>query len=190
MRTLAAALAVAALASGCAGNYGGAQPPRSYDFGMEAPAARLPAVRVGAVRASAPFDSAEMYYRLAYRDPGELLAFVQSRWAAAPAELYRRQLLRAADGVVGRCALEVELQEVTQVFSSKDSSEALLELRARLADGNSTLAEKSFRIAQPGAGGAAMTGAAAMARAADRSLAELAAWIVAQPRCADAKRAP
>jgi len=140
-------------------------------------------VRVGAVRAAPPFDSTDMHYRLAYRDVAELHAFVQSRWAAAPAELYRKQLLRAADGAAGRCTLEVELHEVTQVFLSKESSEALLELRARLADGNATLAEKRLRIAQPGAGGAAAAGAAAMAKATDRSIAELAAWIAAEARC-------
>ncbi len=187
MRAGATLLALAALAAGCSSNSGGERVARSYDFGVEAPAARLPAVHVGAVRAAPPFDSTDMHYRLAYRDPAELLAFVQSRWAAAPAELYRKQLLRAADGGTGRCMLEIELHEVTQVFLSKESSEALIELRARLADGNATLAEKRLRVAQPGAGGAAAVGAAAMAKAADRSVGELAAWIAAQPRCAGGK---
>lgn len=187
MRTGAWLLAAAAFAAGCSSDSGGERVARSYDFGVEAPAARLPAVRVGAVRAAPPFDSTDMHYRLAYRDPAELLAFVQSRWAAAPAELYRRHLLRAADAGAGRCALEVELHEVTQVFSSKDTSEALLELRARLAQGNATLAEKRLRLAQAGAGGVAAAGAAAMAKAADRSIGELAAWIAAQPRCGGGK---
>jgi cholesterol transport system auxiliary component len=190
MRALAGLLALAALGAGCSGGTGGGQVARSYDFGIEAPAARLPAVRVGAVRAAAPFDSNEMFYRLAYRDPAELLAFVQSRWAAAPADLYRKQLLRAADGVVGRCALEVELHEVSQVFSSKESSEALIELRARLADGDGTLAEKRLRVAQSDAGGTAAAGAAAMAKAAERSIGELAGWIAAQPRCGGAQVKP
>lgn len=187
MKAAAGLLAAAALAAGCGGSSSGEGALRNYDFGVEMPAARLPAVRIGAVRAAAPFDSPDMHYRLAFRDAAELLAFTQSRWAAAPAELYRKQLLRAADGAAGRCVLEVELQEMTQVFASKEASEALIELRARLADGNGTLAERSLRVAQPGAGGAAAAGVAAMAKAADRSIGELAAWIGAQPRCAVGK---
>lgn len=183
MKTRLLVVIAAALVAGCgAGRNDGL--PRSYDFGIDAPAAQLPAVRVGQVRAVAPFDSVEMHYRLAFRNPAELLAFAQSRWAATPAELYRKRLLRAAASSVSRCVLEVELHEVTQVFGARDASEALLELRARLSDGNSPLAERMFRIVQSGAGVDAPEGAAAIARAADRSIGEIAAWTNSLPGCA------
>ena len=183
MKTRLLVVIAAALVSGC-GSARNDGLPRSYDFGIDAPAAQLPPVRVGQVRAAAPFDSIEMYYRLAFRNPAELLAFAQSRWAAMPAELYRKRLLRAAASSAPRCVLEVELHEVTQVFGARDASEALLELRARVSDGSSQLAERMFRIVQSGAGADAPEGAAAMARAADRSIGELAAWINSLPGCA------
>jgi cholesterol transport system auxiliary component len=183
MKKLLIAAAAAAVVSGCGGTRSEAL-PRSYDFGIEPPAAQLPAVRVGLVRSVPPFDSIDMHYRLAFRNPAELLAYAQSRWAATPAELYRKRLLRAAAAGAGRCALEVELQEVTQVFGVRDSSEALLELRARLSEGNAPLAERMFRIVQSSAGAGAPEGAAAMAKAADRSIAGLAEWIGSLPACA------
>ena len=183
MIRIGCAVAAAAILSGCGGTRG-EMPPRSYDFGIDAPALPLAAVRVGQVRAIAPFDSADMHYRLAFRNPAELLAFTQSRWAAMPAELYRKRLLRAAPQAAGRCTLEVELHEVTQVFGAADSSEALLELRARIADGGGPTTERMFRIAQSGAGAGAPEGAAAMAKAADRSIGELAAWINSLAGCA------
>jgi ABC-type uncharacterized transport system auxiliary subunit len=182
MKNLLIAAVAAAVLSGCGGARNDA--PRSYDFGIEPPAAQLPALRVGHVRAVAPFDSVDMHYRLAFRNPAELFAFAQSRWAATPAELYRKRLLRAAPAGAGRCVLEAELHEVTQVFGTRDSSEALLELRARLSDGSAQLAERMFRIVQSSAGAGAPEGAAAMAKAADRSIAGLAEWIGSLPACA------
>jgi cholesterol transport system auxiliary component len=186
MKELLCAAAAAAMLSGCGGARNDA-PPRSYDFGIEAPATQLAAVRVGQVRATPPFDSVDMHYRLAYRNPAELLDYAHARWAAVPAELYRKRLLRAAPAGAARCVLEVEVQEITQVFGARESSEALLELRARVADGSGQLGERMFRIAQPGAGAGAPQGAAAMARAADRSIGELAAWIGSVPGCAASK---
>lgn len=186
MKTRLLVVIAAALVAGCGtGRNDGL--PRSYDFGIEAPAAQLPAVRIGQVRAVAPFDSVEMHYRLAFRNPAELLAFAQSRWAATPGELYRKRLLRAAASSASRCILEVELHEATQVFGARDASEALLELRARVADVSGQLGERMFRIVQPGAGEGAPEGAAAMAKAADRSIGELAAWIGSLPGCAASK---
>jgi cholesterol transport system auxiliary component len=172
---------VAVLLAACAGQ-GGGDAPRSYDFGVDAPTAALPELRLGSVRALAPFDSQEMHYRLAYRDPAELLAFTQSRWAAPPADLMRRQFGRAAVAG-GRCTLDVELYEVSQVFAARESSDALLEARLNLRDGDRRVAERTLRVSEPGAGGTAAAGAAAFARAANRAIAETAAWVAREPGC-------
>jgi cholesterol transport system auxiliary component len=180
VRTGAIALVVAAVA-GCAGV--GAPPPRSFDLGMSVPAARLPAARVAPVRAAPPFDGVEMRYRLAWRDAAELAAFAHSRWAAPPAELLRKQLLRAMDAGSAKCGLEIELQEFSQVFSAPQASEARIELRASLAGPKGRLGARGWSIAEPNAGADAAGGAAAMARAADRAVAEIAAWVAAQADC-------
>ena len=182
-RSFSTVCAVLVLA-GCAGSLGGESTVRIFDFGMQAPQAKLAGVRMGQVRAAAPFDSTDIFYRLAYRNPAEVMSFMQSRWAAVPAELLKRQFVRAADGdVKAACVLDLELHEISQVFGARDASEAVLELRAALSAGGGRIAERSVRISQPGAGASAAEGVAAMSRAADRSIAELAGWAAQQPAC-------
>jgi cholesterol transport system auxiliary component len=153
--------------------------PRSYDLGLAAPSAALPPARIGSVRAVAPFDSVDMQYRLVYRDAAEIGAFANSRWAASPPELLRKQMLRASGDRAGRCVVDVEIQEFTQVFSAKDASEARVELRAWVRGGGA----RGWNLSEPNAGADAASGAAAFARAANRAVGELGAWIGAQPEC-------
>lgn len=178
-------LGAVVLLAACGGPSNSPPAPRSYDLGVTPPAVRFPPVRVLAVRASAPFDSTEMYYRLAWRNAAEVASFAGSRWAAAPPELVRRSLLRAQPAFAGApCALSLELHEFTQVFASKDSSEARIELRALLHDSNGgRLASRGVTVAEPNAGADAPSGAAALGRATERALGELSGWISSQPAC-------
>jgi cholesterol transport system auxiliary component len=160
-------------------------PVRTYDLGVEAPRTQLPALRAVSVRAPMPYDSVEMYYRLAWRDGTEIAPFASSRWAAPPAELLRRQIVRALPGSAGAaCALDVELQDFSQRFSGPDASEARIELRAGLATADRRVATQSFRVAESGAGANAASGAGAFARAAERAVEEISGWIARQPACA------
>lgn len=171
-----ALLALALALGGC----GGAAPePKTYDLGLDAPAA-IPAVRIGAVRAVAPFDEGDMQYRLAYRSGAEIAPYAGSRWAAAPADLFRKQLQRAAAPGGGKCTLAVEIQEFSQVFSAPAESSARIELRALLSPGAQP---KHFTITEPNGGADAPSGAAALARAANRAVGEIGAWVAAQPAC-------
>jgi len=182
MRNVSGLLLLAALA-GCGGN-AAAPAPRTFDLGFSAPNARLPALRVASVRAIAPFDGVQMRFRLAWRNPSELADYAHSQWAAPPAELIRKQLLRAVGEGVAKCGLEIELQEFSQVFASKETSEARIELRVALANASTRIAARGVTVVEPGAGSDAASGAAAMARATERVLGELAAWVGAQPGCA------
>lgn len=179
----AACLLAAALA--CGGCAGGAavSVPHSYDLGIGVPGARLAGVRVMPVRAVAPFDGVEMQYRLAWRNAAELSAFAHSRWAATPGELLRKQLLRASGEGIANCALEIELQEFSQVFASQTESEARIEMRAQLLGPKGRLGARSLRVSEPGGGADATGGVAALSRATDRVTGELAAWIASQPDC-------
>ena len=170
------------LLAGCAGSSGSSI--KTYDLGAEPPKASLPALRTVSVRAAMPFDGSDMLYRLAWRDPGEIAAFGQSRWAAPPAELLRKQLLRALpEAKDAPCALAVEVNEFTQVFSDEKTSDARIDLRAALSGRAGPVAARSVSISEPGGGPNAAAGAAAFTRAADRAAAELARWIAAQPAC-------
>jgi len=178
MRAATIAL-LAAIAGGCAGT----PPARTFDLGVDAPAQRLPVVRVAAVRSVAPFDGVEMHYRLAWRNASELAAFAHSRWAAPPAELMRKQLLRTMGEGIAKCSLEIELQEFTQLFSAPNESEARIEFRAALAGPKMRVAARGWSVSEANAGADAASGAGAFARAADRALTELAGWVGAQPDC-------
>ena len=157
--------------------------PRTLDLGIAAPGAALPGVSIVSVRAVAPFDGVDMFYRLAWRNAAELAPFVGSTWAASPADLVRKQLMRASREGVGACTLEVEIQEFTQVFSAKEASDARVELRAALAGRSGRFASRGWNLSEPNAGGDAVSGAAALARATDRAIGEIATWIAAQPAC-------
>lgn len=162
---------------------GGPPAPKTLDLGFAASGAPLPGVNIGSVRAVAPFDGVDMYYRLAWRISAELASFATSVWAAPPAELVRKQLLRASREGVGKCTLDIEIHEFTQVFASKEASEARVELRAWLAARSGRFASRGWSVAEPDAGADAVSGAAAFARAADRAIGELGGWIAAQPDC-------
>ena len=169
------------LLAGCGGN--AADPaPRAFDLGIAAPTAKFISLRV-ATRAVAPFDTTQMYYRLAWRNPAELADYSHSQWVAPPAELLRKQVLRSAGEGVGKCTLEIEVQEFTQVFTTKEASEARIEARVSLSTGTARVASRGLAVVETGAGGEAASGTAAMARAADRALTELAAWVSAQAAC-------
>ncbi|MBV8032367.1 MAG: membrane integrity-associated transporter subunit PqiC [Betaproteobacteria bacterium] len=162
---------------------GGESGMRTFDLGTAAPKSQLPPLRAVSVRAPQPFDGVEMYYRLAYKDGAEIAAFSQSRWAAPPAELLRRQLVRALPaGGAAPCSLELEVQDFSQVFSSKEASDARVELRATLFTGVSRVASLNVNATEPG-GANAGTGAAALARATDRAVEQLSGWAATQGGC-------
>lgn len=176
------AVAMAAILAGCAGS--GASPlPRTFDLGVETPAARLPAVRVAPVRSVAPFDGVDMHYRLAWRNASELAAYAHSRWAAPPGELLRKQLMRATDEGVAKCGLEVELHEFSQMFASSGASQVRVEFQTALIGTKGRIASRGWTLTEGDAGADAASGAGAFARAADKAVAEVGAWIAAQADC-------
>ncbi len=157
--------------------------PKALDLGISSDATLLPGVNIGSVRAVAPFDGVDMFYRLAWRNSAELAAFQSTVWAASPAELLRKQLLRGSREGVGKCTLDVEIQEFTQVFASKEASEARIEMRVWLAARSVRFASRGWSVVEANAGTDAASGAAAFARAANRAIGELGGWISAQGEC-------
>jgi ABC-type uncharacterized transport system auxiliary subunit len=114
-----------------------------------------------------------------YRNATEIAAFANSRWAATPADMFRKQLLRVAGDGEGKCTLDVDIQEFSQVFAAKEASEARIDLRASIRGG----ASRSVNIVEANAGADAASGASAVARAANRAIGELGAWVGAQALC-------
>ena len=139
-------------------------------------------MRVGAVRAIAPFESTDMQYRLAYRNAAEIAAYSTSRWAATPAEMFRKQLQRATGDGPAKCVLEVEIQEFSQVFGAKEKSDVRVELRVGLTSGARAQA-RQFTVVEGDAGPDAVKGAAAVARAVNRAIGEIGGWAAVQSDC-------
>ena len=176
-----AALSLVFALSACGGSSSSME-PRTFDLGLDAPSARLAGLRIGSVRAVAPFESTDMQYRLAYRNVAEIAAYAGSRWAATPAEMFRKQLQRATGDGPAKCMLDVEIQEFSQVFSAKETSDARIELRLGLSAGGKSLG-RQFTVVESNSGADAASGAAAVARAANRAVGEMAGWIAAQSDC-------
>jgi cholesterol transport system auxiliary component len=175
--------AIAASIAGCAGGGASDALPHAYDFGIGTPTARMPAVRLDRVRAVQPFDRVAMHYRLAYRDGAELGTFAASRWAAPPPELVRKQIARAMQPGAARCALDIEVQEFSQVFSQPDTSAAQLELVATLVSPADRIGTRVLRLSEPNGGANAAQGVASMQRAVARAVAELARWVESVSAC-------
>ncbi|HVB47952.1 MAG TPA: ABC-type transport auxiliary lipoprotein family protein [Burkholderiales bacterium] len=196
---LGGVLCASLVAGGC--SIGPAPRPlaSAYDFGpppaatAAAPALREP-IRVDDVAALPWLDTSAMLYRLAYRDAAQPRAYADSRWVAPPAALLSGRLrarLAAADpaGVLGPgdpahapLTLRVELQELSQVFETPEQSVALLELRATLLRDHRLSAQGTFVVRVPAATPDAAGGAAAVAVASDRAIAEIIGWTGAHLR--------
>jgi cholesterol transport system auxiliary component len=95
-----------------------------------------------------------MQYRITYRQPEQREAFLESRWAAQPAELLTLALDRALIGDVvssSACRLQVDLDEFVQVFDAPTSSRSRVAVRAELlaARSDAPLARRIFMIEHP-----------------------------------------
>lgn len=196
-RRAMAALVMAGLLSGCALPERPAG-PSLYDLGpgssgplgpaRAASAAGLPALAVS-VQASPALDGTAMLYRLAYADAGRLHAYAHARWAMSPAELVRQRLREVLSqqrvvlnpGEGAPRALQLELEEFSQVFAAPDQSAGLLRLRAtawkRTPGGDMPVAQHSMVVQRPAASADAAGGVRALNAATDAAVAELAQWL-------------
>ncbi len=143
------------LLSACVGN-----PPRQsdialYDLGQVPVATTALALPIAALNVTSnPWvNSPALLYRLNFADDLRRRAYVESRWAAPPAELLKRYLQRqivygqTAEGMSG-CRLELVLDELEQQFESAQKSQVVLELRAGLLarHGEDALARRAFHL--------------------------------------------
>lgn len=165
-------LLIAALLAGCTGLPKVAPAYAVHDFGGPDPvAARSPGVPLrGLEVVAAPWlASTAIQYRLAYAQPTRRQAYVESRWAAQPAQLVELALKRAVRtggeaGTSGACRLRVELDEFAQVFDEAAASRGVVEARAFLLAPRSDqiVASRGFSLARPAPSADALGGVAAL----------------------------
>ena len=185
-------LLIAALLAGCTGLPKVAPAYAVHDFGGPDPvAARSPGVPLrGLEVVAAPWlASTAMQYRLAYVQPTRRQAYVESRWAAQPAQLVELALKRAVRtggeaGTSGACRLRVELDEFAQVFDEAAASRGVVEARAFLLAPRSDqiVASRGFSLARPAPSADALGGVAALRGGVRQMGVELSDWLEALGR--------
>lgn len=155
-----------------------------YDLGPARPVSPpLVAVPAGIeVRAPSWLSSSAMQYRITDRQPEQREAFLESRWAAQPAELLALALDRALIGDVvssSACRLQIDLDEFVQVFDSPASSRSRVVVRAELlaARSDAPLARRIFMIEHPSETADAAGGVMAHRAGVQQLSTEMADWL-------------
>ena len=192
LRPMIPSLLIAALLAGCTGLPKVAPAYAVHDFGGPDPvAARSPGVPLrGLEVVAAPWlASTAIQYRLAYAQPTRRQAYVESRWAAQPAQLVELALKRAVRtggeaGTSGTCRLRVELDEFAQVFDEAAASRGVVEARAFLLAPRSDqiVASRGFSLARPAPSADALGGVAALRGGVRQMGVELSDWLEALGR--------
>ena len=188
MRPSLALLAVALALSAC--SLAPTAPARAvYDLGPT-PAAPASggalAWRVADVTAPPWLSGDGIAYRLSFQQAQRLEHYRDSFWAAPPAALLTQRLreqLTTPPVCAGKLAalLAVNLDEFEQVFTSPDSSRAVLRLHATLwpAGATGSPVQQHWRIERAAATPDAPGAVRAMAQAVDELLPQLAEWLAA-----------
>jgi cholesterol transport system auxiliary component len=184
MKRLVTIFAVSLLAA-CGGNVRTAEVV-SYDLGKPGgnwSGSRIPIASVD-VRAASWLSGNAMHYRLAYAEPQRRQSYVESRWAAPPAELLesflkRRIVFGQADFTGTGCRLQLVLDEFEQRFDDAQKSGAVLEARVVLSPlrGDAMLSKKTFMIRRPAAAADARGGVVAARDAAQALAEEIGKWL-------------
>jgi cholesterol transport system auxiliary component len=190
------ALACVALLAGC-GSTSTAMPNAHYDLGAPpaagatANALPTPPVKVLAVAAPRSLETDAFAYRLSYVDAQRTGSYSDSHWTMPPAQLLTQRLrnalaargpiLSGADPVRAVPLLEVELTSFEQVFDAPEQSHGLVSVRATLTQQGRVVGQRSFAASAPAPSADASGGARALAAASDDVIAQLSAWLAAQP---------
>lgn len=176
------------LLSACFGDAVKRPGPASYDFAaalaapLSVPPSRLN-LRQIEVQAPSWLDMPAMQYILAYAGTARREVYAESRWVASPARLLetalaRRLLSGKAEIQSAGCRLRIDLDEFVQVYDARNSSRALVEVRAMLMAprANVLLLRRSFRQSPP-AGADARAGVLAFSNATRDLGAEIEQWL-------------
>lgn len=184
MKWLITILAGAVLAA-CGGNVATVEPVR-YDLGSltgKWSGSRIPIAAVD-VKAASWLSETAMHFRLAYAEPLRRQSYVESRWAAPPAELLetflkRRIVFGQPDFTGSGCRLQLVVDEFEQRFDDPQKSYAVLEVRGLLMSmhGGGMLSRKAFLIRKPAPTADARGGVAAARDAAQALADDLGNWL-------------
>lgn len=155
------------------------------------PPTRSPSLLIADATAPVWLDSRAILYRLVYHNPSQLYTYANSQWAATPAAMLTRQIknrlitetghpvIKPGDGAQANFALQVDLIEFTQFFSSAESSHAVINFNASIIKRNTRtlFAQHNFSIQQQTATTDAAGAVKALTEASDKLTENLVDWI-------------
>jgi len=187
-----AVLPLIVLLNGCAIGPPARDAVVSYDLGPQlVPASTGSATRVTLMvpEASAPawLDSTGIVYRLTYADSARPQIYAQSRWVDSPSALLTQRMrsrfaavgpvVNGRDGARADYALQVEIEDFSQIFEGPDASKVSVRLRVSLVNLTSRAlqAQRTFSVSEssgPDAKGAVR----AFAQATDSILGDVLEW--------------
>lgn len=164
----------------------------SYDLGPQVvPVTAVPVSRVTLMvpEASAPawLDSPGIVYRLTYVDTARPQVYAQSRWVDSPSALLTQRMrsrfaavgpvVNGRDGARADYALQVEIEDFSQIFDAADSSKVSIRLRVSLVNLTTRAlhAQRTFSVSEasgPDAKGAVRS----LAHATDGILEDILEW--------------
>lgn len=199
MRLTSAALAALLLAA-CLPRPRPTPEVQQYDFGPPAAGTgatalvRFPA-RLLVRPPDAPLwmDSPSINYRLAYDQPARIRSYAYSRWVSSPTrllgDLLRRRVAEATgseaaseeEGAGSGYVLQLQVEEFSQVFDSKDASHGVVRARATLIEhsGRQLVAQKTFALERPAPSPDAPGAVQALGDASRQLADQVVAWIAA-----------
>jgi ABC-type uncharacterized transport system auxiliary subunit len=157
-----------------------------YDFGVAAnpTATALPNVRLGYVRPAPGLEGSDMRYRLTYKNPAQVFAYIESRWIAPPDRLLQRRMeQRLRTTGVAQCALNVTVDAFDQLFDTPTSSRGVVQLRATLTKGvgqKAIVQTTQVNVEHAAASADAPGGAAALDAASAEAVTGVLDWVSAQ----------
>ena len=125
-------------------------------------------------------------YRLIYAQPTRRQFFLESRWAAQPAQLLEvaiKRSLKANQTAVATsgCRLRIDLDEFAQVFDTEGTSRGVIEARAVLLAPRTDqlIASQGFAVMRPALSADAVGGVVALREGAMQLSGELLDWLEA-----------
>ncbi len=149
-------------------------------------------LQIATVQAPVWLNTQALYYQLDYSANGRLAAYSQSEWVAAPPELLahllqqRLSAMNAWKAVVGPdstvaadYALQVNLQDFRQEFSTPHISNGVLQAQATLTRNKrqSIIAQQSFEYRVPAPSADAQGAVDALSKASHHLAADLGRWL-------------
>ncbi len=163
-----AVLPLIVLLNGCAIGPPARDTVISYDLGPQivpVPTGSVSRVTLMVPEASAPswLDGTGIVYRLTYADSARPQVYAQSRWVDSPSALLTQRMrtrfaavgpvVNGRDGARADYALQVEIEDFSQIFDAADSSKVSIRLRVSLVNLTSRAlhAQRTFSVSESSA---------------------------------------